>query len=183
MLESLDVPVVEIRSPKDLVGMSGLVIPGGESSVMDKLTRLFSLRQPLIDLIRQGLPVLGTCAGMIMVATDLEDGMEGQQTLGGLDVTVKRNAFGSQRESFDVKLDVEGIAGGPVDVSFIRAPSVTRVGEDVSVLARLTDGRVVAVDNGQVLALSFHPEVTGDDRIHRMFVERVTSRGFIASLH
>lgn len=183
MLESLDVHVVEIRAPKDLEGINGLVIPGGESSVMDKLTRLFDLRQPLIDLIAQGLPVLGTCAGMIMVARDLEDAMEGQLTLGGLDVTVRRNAFGSQRDSFDTQLEVAGIDGGPVDVSFIRAPSVTRVGEGVSVLARLSDGRVVAVDNGQVLALSFHPEVTGDDRIHRMFVERVISRGFVASVH
>jgi 5'-phosphate synthase pdxT subunit len=172
MLESLGARVVEIRQPKDLDGISGLVLPGGESSVMDKLIRLFGLREPLISLIGSGIPVLATCAGMILLARELDDGIEGQQTLGGLDMTVRRNAFGSQRESFDVSLDVDGWEE-PVDVSFIRAPVVTRVGEGVTVRSQLSDGRVVAVDNGSITALAFHPEVTGEPRFHREFLERV----------
>lgn len=183
MFESLGARVVEIRQTSDLSAIQGLVLPGGESSVIDKLTRLFGLREPLQRLIAEGLPVFGTCAGMIMLATDLEDGIAGQQTLGAVDMTVRRNAFGGQRESFDVALDVTGVEGGPVDVSFIRAPIVTRVGDGVTVRATLADGRIVAVDSGQVLALSFHPEVTGDDRLHREFVERVARHGFEASLH
>lgn len=172
MLESLGASVVEIRQPRDLGGLSGLVLPGGESSVMDKLTRLFGLREPLMALIGSGVPVLATCAGMILLAHDLDDGIEGQQTLGGLDITVKRNAFGSQRESFDVSLPIDGWED-PVDVSFIRAPVVTRVGEGVRVLATLPDGRVVAVGNDTVTALAFHPEVTGETRFHDEFVQRV----------
>lgn len=182
MLESLGATVREIRQPVDLEGISGLVIPGGESSVMDKLTRLFGLAQPLKNLIREGLPVLGTCAGMIMLADRLEDGIEGQQTLGGLNITVQRNAFGSQRESFDVRLEVQGLTGGAVDVSFIRAPVVTDVGPDVQVLATLDDGKVVAVAQGNILALSFHPEVTGDTRLHQRFLDTVSQVGFRAQL-
>ena len=182
MLESLGATVREIRQPVDLEGISGLVIPGGESSVMDKLTRLFGLAQPLKNLIREGLPVLGTCAGMIMLADRLEDGIEGQQTLGGLNITVQRNAFGSQRESFDVRLEVQGLTGGAVDVSFIRAPVVSDVGPDVQVLATLDDGKVVAVAQGNILALSFHPEVTGDTRLHQRFLDTVSQVGFRAQL-
>lgn len=173
MLHHLGVDTVDIRQCTDLEGISGLVIPGGESTVMDKLTRLFGLDTPLRSLISEGLPVLGTCAGMIMVANDLEDGIDGQATLGGLDVTVKRNAFGSQKESFDVDLEVMGIDGGPVDVSFIRAPVVTRTGEGVSVLATLPTGEVVACEGGNIIALSFHPEVTGDSRLHQRFLDTV----------
>jgi len=172
MLEALGARVVEVRQPQHLDGLQGLVIPGGESSVMDKLCRLFGLAEPLRWAIDEGLPVLGTCAGMIMLASDLEDGIEGQETLGGLDMTVLRNAFGSQRDSFDLRLPVKGLAGGDVDVSFIRAPIVTRVGPGVEARARLDDGKIVAVDNGQCLALAFHPEVTGDDRLHREFLSR-----------
>jgi pyridoxal 5'-phosphate synthase pdxT subunit len=174
MLESLGATVVEVRGVNDLAGLQGVVIPGGESSVMDKLTRLFGLAKPLRWAIAEGLPVLGTCAGMIMLADDLDDGIEGQETLGGLDISVQRNAFGGQRESFDTRLSVEGIAGGPMDVSFIRAPVVTRVGPGVDVLATLDDGRRVAVDNGQCMALAFHPEVSGDDRLHAAFVKRAS---------
>ena len=172
MLESLAVPVVEVRQVSDLDGLQGLVIPGGESSVMDKLTRLFGLVGPLRWAISEGLPVLGTCAGMIMLASELDDGIVGQQTLGAMDISVRRNAFGAQRESFDTQLQVTGVAGGPVDVSFIRAPVVTRVGPGVEVLATLDDGTVVAVDDGQCLALAFHPEVTGEARLHELFVTR-----------
>lgn len=180
MLEALGASVIEVRQPADLHGIAGLVIPGGESSVMDKLCRVFGLQQPLRELIASGLPVLGTCAGMIMLADRLEDAIGGQETLGGLDVTVKRNAFGSQKESFDVRLQVDGIDGDAIDVSFIRAPIVTDVGEGVSVLARLDDGRIVAVETPTLLALSFHPEVSGDRRLHARFLDRVHSAAFVA---
>ncbi len=172
MLESLGANVVEIRTPEHLSGIQGLVLPGGESSVMDKLTRLFGLRDPLIELIGQGIPVLGTCAGMIMVADDIEDEIEGQLSLGGLDVTVRRNAFGSQKDSFDVSLSVDEYGPDPVDVSFIRAPAVTRVGDGVRALAMLDDGRIVAVANETITALAFHPEVTGETRFHQRFIEQ-----------
>ncbi len=172
MLESLGANVVEIRTPEHLSGITGLVLPGGESSVMDKLTRLFGLRDPLIELIGQGIPVLGTCAGMIMVADDIEDAIDGQLSLGGLDVTVRRNAFGSQKDSFDVSLSVDEYGPDPVDVSFIRAPAVTRVGDGVRALAMLDDGRIVAVANETITALAFHPEVTGETRFHQRFIEQ-----------
>lgn len=182
MLTRLGCEVREIRQCRDLDGIAGLVIPGGESTVMDKLTRIFGLQEPLRQLIAQGMPVLGTCAGMIMVADRLSDGIDGQETLGGLDVTVRRNAFGSQRESFDVSLPVEGIDGGAVDVSFIRAPVITECGPAVKVLATLSDGTIVAVESDTILALSFHPEVTGDSRLHQRFVDRVERVGFHAQV-
>lgn len=182
MLEHLGCEVREIRQCLDLDGITGLVIPGGESTVMDKLTRIFGLDAPLKTLIAQGMPVLGTCAGMIMVANRISDGIPGQQTLGGLDVTVRRNAFGSQKDSFDVSLAVDGVAGGPVDVSFIRAPAVEEVGSGVRVLATLPTGKIVACESDTVLALAFHPEVTGDDRLHQRFVDRCRGVGFEASV-
>jgi len=172
MLESLGADVVEVRTPGQLLGIRGLVLPGGESSVMDKLTRLFGLREPLIELIGQGIPVLGTCAGMIMVAGEIDDAIEGQQNLGGLDITVRRNAFGTQRDSFDVSLRVDDYGPDSVDVSFIRAPAVTRVGEGVRALSTLDDGRVVAVANDTITALAFHPEVTGETRFHQRLIEK-----------
>ncbi len=172
MLESLGADVVEVRTPEQLAGIRGLVLPGGESSVMDKLTKLFGLREPLIELIGQGIPVLGTCAGMIMVAGDIEDAIDGQQSLGGLDVTVRRNAFGTQRDSFDVALNVDEYGPDSVDVSFIRAPAVTRVGEGVRALSTLDDGRVVAVANDTITALAFHPEVTGETRFHQRLIDK-----------
>jgi len=171
VLESLGADVVEVRQPSQLTGLSGLVLPGGESSVMDKLMRIFGLREPLIALIDEGIPVLATCAGMILLASELDEGIAGQQTLGGMDITVRRNAFGSQRESFDVSLTITGWET-PVDVSFIRAPLVTRVGEGIVVKAKLDDGRVVAVENESMTALAFHPEVTGETRFHREFLNR-----------
>ena len=182
MLEVLGCDVREVRQCRDLEGIAGLVVPGGESTVMDKLTRIFGLQGPIRRLISQGMPVLGTCAGMIMVADRISDGIDGQETFGGLNVTVKRNAFGSQRDSFDVALEVGGIDGGPIDVSFIRAPIVEKVGEGVRVLATLPTGEIVACESDTILALSFHPEVTGDSRLHRRFVERCDSVGFRASV-
>ena len=180
MLQHLGAEVIEVRQCKDLSGISGLVIPGGESTVIDKLTRIFGLQKPLRGLISQGIPVLGTCAGMIMVANRVEDAISGQETLGGLDATVKRNAFGSQKDSFDVALKVDGIEGGPVDVSFIRAPIVTEPGDTVRVLATLPTGEIVACEGGNILALSFHPEVTGDSRLHQRFLDTVEREQFHA---
>jgi len=139
---------------------------------MDKLCRLFGLYKPLRERIVQGMPVLGTCAGMILLAGQIEDAIEGQESLGGLDITVKRNAFGAQRESFDTSLSVPALGIDPVDVSFIRAPQVTRVGPQVEVWATLPDQSVVAVDNGQCTALAFHPEITGETRFHQLLLER-----------
>jgi len=173
MLRSLGADVVEVRLPRDLEGLEGLVLPGGESSVMDKLLRLFTLQEPLRALIRQGLPVLGTCAGLILLADTLEDGIAGQQTLGGLDVSVSRNAFGSQVDSTEVDLSIDGIDGEPMTVALIRAPLVTTVGEGVRVIARMPDGGIVGVEQGALIGVSFHPEITGDTRLHRYFLERV----------
>jgi len=180
MLREVGASVVEVRKPEHLHSIDGLVIPGGESSVMDKLTRIFDMREPLIDAIRGGLPVLGTCAGLILLAEDLEDAIAGQQTLGGLDVTVRRNAFGSQVDSFEAMVTVDGIEGPPIPVAFIRAPIVTRVGSGVTPIARLDDGRIVGVSSGNLMGVSFHPEITGDDRLHRLFVARVHQAGFRA---
>ncbi len=173
MLRSLGADVVEVRLPRDLEGLDGLVLPGGESSVMDKLLRLFTLQEPLRALIHQGLPVLGTCAGLILLADTLEDGIPGQQTLGGLDVSVSRNAFGSQVDSTEVDLSIDPIEGEPMTVALIRAPLVTTVGEGVRVIARMPDGGIVGVEQGALIGVSFHPEITGDTRLHRYFLERV----------
>lgn len=182
MLRELGVDVIEVRKPEHLALVDGLVIPGGESSVMDKLTRLFGVREPLVAAIAQGLPVLGTCAGLILLANGVEDGSVGQQTLGGLDVTVRRNAFGSQVDSFEATVAVEGISGAGIPVAFIRAPSVTKVGPGVRTIATLADGTVVGVASGNLVGVSFHPEITGDDRLHRLFVGLVTRVGFRAKV-
>jgi pyridoxal 5'-phosphate synthase pdxT subunit len=183
MLEELGCEVREVRKPSHLVGLNGLVLPGGESSVMDKLLRIFEISTELRDAIAGGLPVLGTCAGLIMLASELEDGIAGQETVGGLDVTVRRNAFGSQVDSYETDVTIAGVQGPPVRVAFIRAPVVTRVGPGVEAIATLPDGDVVGVRQGAVMGVAFHPEITGDDRLHRIFVESVRSAGFrLASL-
>jgi len=180
LLGTLGVDVIDVRGLHHLEGLDGLVIPGGESSVMDKLTRIFGLAKPLQAAIGRGLPVLGTCAGLIMLAQDLEDGIVGQQTLGGLDVSVRRNALGPQVDSSEIELHIEGIGGPAMPVALIRAPLVTRVGHDVKVIATLPDGNIVGVEQGSLIGVSFHPEITGDDRLHRHFVELVTNRQFSA---
>lgn len=182
MLREVGADVIEVRKPEHLEHIDGLVIPGGESSVMDKLTRLFGVREPLVAAISQGLPVLGTCAGLILLADDIEDGSTGQETLGGLDVTVRRNAFGSQVDSFETTVLVEGISGEGIPVAFIRAPTVTRVGPGVTAIATLADGTVVGVASRNLVGVSFHPEITGDDRLHRLFVGLVTRAGFRAKV-
>ena len=176
LLKSLGADAVPVRRPEDLAAVQGLVIPGGESSVMDKLSRIFGLAQPLRDAISAGLPVYGTCAGLIMLADRILDGIAGQETLGGLDVQVRRNAFGSQVESFEVDLDVPAIGADPVHAVFIRAPIVEQYGDAVTPLATLGDGRVVAVEAGNLMGTSFHPEMTGETRFHEYFLQKVASR-------
>jgi len=172
-LRSLGADVVEVRRPRELAAVGGLVIPGGESSVIDKLSRLFDLAGPIRGRIRAGMPVFGTCAGMICLADSLRDAIDGQETFGGLDMVVRRNAFGPQTESFEVDLDVPVLEGPPVHAVFIRAPVVEEVGPEVRVLAALPDGRVVAVEQGGLLATSFHPEMNGELRFHERFLDRV----------
>lgn len=176
MLGSLGAHVVRVRRVEDLGGIDGLVLPGGESSTIDKLARAFALREPLIARIRAGLPVFGTCAGMILLADRIIDGIEGQQTLGGLDVTVRRNAFGRQSESFEADLDIAALGRPPVRVAFIRAPAIEEAGAAVSVLAALPDGRIVAAEQGAILATAFHPEQTGETRFHERFLDRIAQR-------
>jgi len=158
-----------VRRPEELVGLDGLVIPGGESTVIDRLSRRFGLREPLVAALRAGLPAYGSCAGMIMLADTLVDGLGDQQTFGGLDVTVRRNAFGRQVDSFETDLDLTGL-DSPVHAVFIRAPWVERAGASVEVLASAHD-HPVAVRQGSLLATSFHPEATGDHRVHGLFVD------------
>lgn len=165
MLESLGARTVLVRRPEHLEGLDALVLPGGESSTIDRLTRIFGLREPLMAFARAGKPVLGTCAGLILLAAEVQDPAPGQQTLGVLDVAVSRNAFGSQTASAEAELAWEGAAAGSVRAAFIRAPVVTRVGAEVAVLARHED-RVVAVRQGSLLGISFHPELTGDTTVH-----------------
>ncbi len=170
VLTELGAHAYGIRRPTELANLDGLVIPGGESTTMDKLVRAFDLYDPLRALIAEGLPVYGSCAGMIMLADRIAEPRPGQQTLGGLDVTVRRNAFGRQVDSFEEDLDFAGLDDGPLRAVFIRAPWVEEAGDGVEVLARAA-GRIVAVRQGPLLATSFHPEVTGDTRVHELFVD------------
>ncbi|MGZ6754670.1 MAG: pyridoxal 5'-phosphate synthase glutaminase subunit PdxT [Nocardioides sp.] len=176
MLADLGVTATGVRRESELAACDGFVVPGGESTTMAKLARTFELFEPLRERIRAGMPTFGTCAGMIMLADRIEDGAHDQETLGGLDITVRRNAFGRQVDSFEGDLDVVGL-DAPVHAIFIRAPWVESVGEGVEALARVAHGpaagRIVAVRQGPLMATSFHPEVGGDPRIHRMFVDLV----------
>ena len=166
-----------VRTAEELLNIDGLVIPGGESTTMSMLAVRTGLLQPLIDAVRGGLHVYGSCAGLIMLATRVLDGRPDQQTLGALDVTVRRNAFGRQVDSFECDLDMPVVPGGPMHAVFIRAPWVEECGPDVEVLARVAEGpgtgRIVAVRQGRALGTAFHPELTGDGRVHALFVEMV----------
>ncbi|MFJ9432271.1 pyridoxal 5'-phosphate synthase glutaminase subunit PdxT [Streptomyces sp. NPDC101490] len=170
-LASADAVARPVRRPEELAEVDGLVIPGGESTTISKLAALFGMTEPLRERIAAGLPVYGTCAGLIMLADKILDPRSGQETFGGIDMIVRRNAFGRQNESFEAGVTVTGIEG-PVEGVFIRAPWVESVGADVEVLAE-HGGHIVAVRQGQVLATSFHPELTGDHRIHALFVDMV----------
>ncbi len=176
VLTDLGADVTTVRRPAELAAVDGLVLPGGESSVIDKLSRSFGMREPVRDAIAAGMPVYGTCAGLILLADRITDGIQGQQTFGGLDVTVRRNAFGSQVDSFEVDLDVAALGEPPVHAVFIRAPLVEEAGDGVERLATLDDGRVVAVRQGSLLGTSFHPEVTGEQRFHALFLDMVRER-------
>ena len=166
-----------VRRPEELDEVDGLVIPGGESTTMSKLALSFGLMEPLRKRVADGLPAYGSCAGMIMLADRILDGRADQQTVGGIDMTVRRNAFGRQNESFEAPIDFTGLEGDPVHGVFIRAPWVESVGEGVEVLATVSSGpaagRVVAVRQGSLLATSFHPELTGDLRVHALFADMV----------
>jgi pyridoxal 5'-phosphate synthase pdxT subunit len=163
---------VPVRRPDELARVDGLVLPGGESTTISKLAVLFGLMEPLRAAIRDGFPVYGTCAGLIMVANKILDPRSGQETFGGVDMIVRRNAFGRQNESFEAAVEFAGVEGGPVDGVFIRAPWVESVGASAEVLAE-HDGHIVAVRQGAVLATSFHPELTGDHRVHGLFAHMV----------
>jgi 5'-phosphate synthase pdxT subunit len=178
-LERCGVRSLPVRRVEELEACDGLVIPGGESTTMAKLARTFELLEPLRLRIKAGLPCLGTCAGMILLAERILNGIAGQETFGGLDVTVRRNAFGRQVDSFEGDLHLSGL-DAPVHAVFIRAPWVEEAGAAVDVLARVEEGpaagRIVAVRQGPLMATSFHPEVGGDSRVHRMFVDLVRGR-------
>ena len=171
---------VPVRRPAELAGLAGIVLPGGESTTIDKLSRTFGVREPLVAALRSGLPAYGSCAGMILLAEKVLDGTADQQTFGGLAITVRRNAFGRQVESFEDDVDLDGLPGGSVHAVFIRAPWVERVHEKVQVLGEVTppgtdQPRIIAVRQDHLLATSFHPEVTDDRRIHRYFLDVVRS--------
>ncbi len=166
VLRDIGVEVVPVRLPRDLNGISGLILPGGESTAMRKLIDEWGLRQPILDLAQHGAPIFGTCAGMILLSNEITDG--DQPVFPLLDISVKRNAFGRQLESFESELDVPVLGDRKVQAVFIRAPIVERVGPDVDVLAQLDDGRVVAVRKGSVIATAFHPELSGETRFHRL---------------
>jgi 5'-phosphate synthase pdxT subunit len=176
-LADCGVQTAPVRRPAELDAVDAIVLPGGESTTMDKLTRAFDLHEPLARRIAAGMPAFGACAGMIMLADRLLDGIAGQETLGGIDMTVRRNAFGRQVASFEGDVEMAGVAGGPLHGVFIRAPWVEDVGPEVEVLARVEEGeaagRIVAVRQGSLLATSFHPEMTGDGRVHELFVRIV----------
>jgi len=160
---------VEVRGVVDLAGLDGIVLPGGESTTMGRLLTVFELLEPLRRALTAGLPAYGTCAGMVLLADQVRDGRPGQPTLGGLDVVVRRNAFGRQVDSFEAQLELDGV--GQVHGVFIRAPWVEQVGAGVEVLARVGE-HPVAVRQGHLLATSFHPELTGDGRVHALFVQQ-----------
>jgi 5'-phosphate synthase pdxT subunit len=170
-LEECGVNASIVRRPSELAAVDALVLPGGESTAIAKLARSFEMLEPLKSRIASGMPVYGSCAGMILLADRVLDAAIGQETFGGLDITVRRNAFGSQVDSFETDLDFSGITNPPVRAVFIRAPWVESVGPTVEVLAKLE--HAVAVRQGGLLATSFHPELTGDNRIHRFFIESV----------
>jgi 5'-phosphate synthase pdxT subunit len=179
MLERAGARAVAVRRAREVEQVDALVIPGGESTTMTRLARTFDVLDPVAHRLREGLPAFGTCAGMILLADRIEGGVAGQETLGGLDVVVRRNAFGRQVDSFEAELDVAGF-DRPFHAMFIRAPWVEKVGDGVEVVATVASGdeagRIVAVRQASLLATSFHPEITGDPRFHELFVHTVVGR-------
>ena len=181
MLGECGAAAVPVRRPEELLTVDALVIPGGESTTISKLAIEFEIHEPIRKRIAEGMPAYGSCAGMIMLAEQVLDGRPDQRGFGGIDMTVRRNAFGRQVDSFETDLAISGIDGGPVHAVFIRAPWVESVNRPVEVLSRIdggqADGRIVAVRQGNVLATAFHPELTNDLRVHRLFVDMVRATG------
>lgn len=172
VLDALGVATIEVRVPEQLAGIDALVLPGGESTTMTRLLETSGLRAPLVERLRDGLPAFGTCAGLILLAAEVRDGRADQVPLDVLDVTVRRNGYGRQRESFETVLDVVGLTGAGFPGVFIRAPVVERVGDAVDVLAA-HDGHPVLVRQGTVWGSTFHPELSGDLRVHQQFVQSI----------
>jgi 5'-phosphate synthase pdxT subunit len=171
VLQALGADAVDVRRPDDLAAVDAVILPGGESTTMSFLLDSSELRAPMRERLRDGLPALGTCAGMILLAAEVLDGRPDQESLGAIDVTVRRNAFGRQRDSFEADLQVEGMSG-PFHAVFIRAPAVERVGDGVEVLASVGE-RPVLCRQGPVLVTSFHPELSDDLRVHQLFLEGI----------
>lgn len=176
VLTALGADARPVRRPEELAAVEGLVLPGGESSAIDKLARAFGLFHPIRRAIADGMPVYGTCAGLILLADRIDGAIAGQQTFGGLDARVARNVFGSQTASFETDLDVPALGDPPVHAVFIRAPAVVEWGPDAEPLASLPDGRVVAIEQGALLGTAFHPESTGETRFHQRFLAHVHAR-------
>ena len=172
VLEVLGCRVVLVKKPEQLEEIQALVIPGGESTTIYKLAEIFDLLEPLRAAIKNGLPVLGTCAGMILLSSQILDPASGQEGFGGLNTTVRRNAFGNQNDSFETDLVVAGVEG-LVHAAFIRAPIIESAGDGVEVIARLDDGRIVGVREDKVIGISFHPEMVGDGRIHQLLLDLI----------
>ena len=162
---------IEVRLPRDLVGLDGLILPGGESTTMRRLIDLYGLREPIVALAHGGAALYGTCAGMILLADRIADGDEPVLRL--LDITIERNAYGRQLDSFEAEVAIPSLGDDPLHGVFIRAPVVSEVGPDVEVLARDADGRPIAVRQGRVMATAFHPELTADRRLHRLMLELI----------
>jgi 5'-phosphate synthase pdxT subunit len=174
LLSQLNVDAFAVRLPREIEGLDGLIIPGGESTTISRLIREYDLISPLNRLLGQGFPVMGTCAGMILLAKRVSD-RDGLTPLGAMDMDVKRNAFGRQVDSFESDLSIPAVGEPPFHGVFIRAPIIERVGEGVETIARLADGTVVAARQGNMLALAFHPELTDDPRLHSYFLNIVES--------
>jgi pyridoxal 5'-phosphate synthase pdxT subunit len=171
MLQALGAEAVPVRLPQDLDGVEGLIIPGGESTVIGKLMVLYDLVEPIRVLLAQGMPAWGTCAGMILLAKSTDNALAGQPLLATMDIHVARNAFGAQRESFSTLIAVPALGPEPFPAVFIRAPIVLDVGAGVEVLARLEGDGIIAVRQGVLLATAFHPEIAGDTRFHQYFLD------------
>ncbi|MDC0034785.1 pyridoxal 5'-phosphate synthase glutaminase subunit PdxT [Chloroflexi bacterium] len=167
MLASISIESREVRTSEELDNLDGLIIPGGESTTIVQLLDIYAMRNPLVDKVNRGLPIWGTCAGMIVIAKALRD--RRPKPLGLMDIEVSRNAFGRQIDSFETDLTVSGMDGPPMHAIFIRAPLVTKVGSEVEILAEVDEGKPVAVRQDRILATSFHPELTEDSRMHSMF--------------
>ncbi len=174
-LREVGADAVEVRLPADLDGLDGLIIPGGESTTIGRLMDWYELNEPVKQMAADGKPVWGTCAGMILLAREVDQDSRAQHQplLGLMDITVRRNAFGSQLDSFEADLVMPPISDDPIPTVFIRAPVVSRIGPDVEVLATLSDGKIVAVRQGNLVATAFHPELTGDQRLHRWYMHLV----------